>query len=179
MLAKQTKLNAIEASVRHATRALADKRQQVQRVQAAHRELEKMQQQGENVQNALLDGSAVSAEDWTGRTPLSSESANAASIPPAFRTLSVEYQVIDAGLDESGEAIPLPGREEEGALVRLRRMAMWEDRMAAMLQDRIDTLRGQGADKAVQYRRLVSLCTKVPVEKVDGVSACAVILTWC
>lgn len=54
--------------------------------------------------------------------------------------------------------------------MKLRRMAMWEDRMAAVLEDRIEALQSQGADKAVKYRRLVSLCTKVPVDKVDGVS---------
>ncbi|KAI9635520.1 transcription factor [Dioszegia hungarica] len=146
MLAKQTKLNAIEASVRHATRALADKRQQVQRAQAALSVLEQTQQQCQNVQNLL---SSVSELDWMGRAPLASEVAGGAS-------------------SGTGEEIALPNRGEEGALVQLRRMALWEDRVAAVLQDRIDALQGQGADKAVKYRRLVSLCTKVPVDRVDG-----------
>jgi hypothetical protein len=167
MLAKQTKLNAIEASVRHATRALADKRQQVQRAQAALSVLEQTQQQCQNVQNLL---SSVSELDWTGRVALASEVAGgASSVPSAFRPVADAEGPV-GGTQGTGEDIALPNRGEEGALVQLRRMALWEDRVAAVLQDRIDALQGQGADKAVKYRRLVSLCTKVPVDRVDGVS---------
>jgi hypothetical protein len=159
MLAKQTKLNATEASVRHATRALADKRQQVQRAQAALSEMEQVGQRVENVKRAL--GAAISDLEWTGRTML----ANEMQPPPSFRLGEVGH----AG-DVGGEEIPLPERGEEGALVRLRRIAMWEDRVADVLEDRMRALQGESADKAVKYRRLVSLCTKVPVDKVDGVS---------
>lgn len=159
MLAKQTKLNAIEASVRHATRALADKRQQVALAQAALGEVEQVKQKSDNVRNAL---SSIAEGDWTGCAPLSSESASG-TVPAAFRA------PVSGSAEGTGEEIALPSRGEEGALLRLRRMMIWEDRIAATLQDRIDSLQGQGADKAVQYRRLVSLCTKVPVEKVDGV----------
>lgn len=158
MLAKQTKLNAIEASVRHATRALADKRQQVQKAQAALSEIEQIQQRSENVKRSLQD--TMADGDWTGCTRLSTETTQ----PSAFR--STPTPVPGGG----GEDIGLPNRGEVGALVRLRRMAVWEDRMTALLNDRIQALQGEGADKAVKYRRLVSLCTKVPVDKVDGVS---------
>jgi len=64
----------------------------------------------------------------------------------------------------------MPERGDEEALVKLRRLAMWEDRMVEVIEERMRALEGESADKAVKYRRLVSLCTKVPVEKVDSVS---------
>lgn len=145
MLAKQTKLNATEASVRHATRALADKRGQVQRAQAALSEMEQVDQRAENVRKAMgLD------LDWAGGA---STSASASASTEA--------------------AVPVedPPRGSEGALVKLRRLAMWEDRVSGLLEERIRSLQGESTDKAVKYRRLVSLCTKVPLDKVDGVSA--------
>jgi hypothetical protein len=50
-------------------------------------------------------------------------------------------------------------------------MIIWEDRLEKVLQDRTRALEGDTTERAVKYRRLVSLCTKVPVDKVDGVSA--------
>lgn len=169
MLQKQTKLNATEASVRHATRALADKRQQVQRAQALLTEVEQIQQRSENIQRAL--GSVTSAE-WTGRTVLSSEPTG--STPPAFKPTTAPLPGADA-VEYGGENITLPDRGAEGALVELRRIAAWEDRIASVLQGRIQALQGESADQAVKYRKLVGLCTKVPTEKVDGVSR---VLDW-
>jgi ankyrin repeat protein len=142
MLAKQTKLNATEASVRHATRALADKRGQVQRAQAALSEMEQVGQRAENVRRAM--GTDL---DWAGGAS-------------AWTSTSTEPVV----------PVEDPPRGSEGALVKLRRVAMWEDRVSGLLEERIRSLQGESTDKAVKYRRLVSLCTKVPVDKVDGVS---------
>ena len=166
MTEKHTNLNATEASVRHATRALADKRQQVQRAQSALGELEQIQQRADNVRRALA---IIGSQDWTGR---------AQAGPPAFRPLpaQVPNPVVREGLDHD---VPLPDRGEEEAVVKLRRLAVWEDRMATVLEERMRTLEGESADKAVKYRRLVSLCTKVPVEKVDSVSLGLKASLWC
>lgn len=159
MLNKQTKLNATEASVRHATRALSEKRQNVQRVQASVGELEQLRQKSENVRRALA---TLNTQDWTGRS--SGEKTGA-----AFRRLP-PHAVQPVLVDGMGEELPMPERGEEGAVVKLRRLASWEDRVAQLLEERTLALEGESTDKAVKYRRLVSLCTKVPVDKVDGVS---------
>lgn len=167
MLQKQTKLNATEASVRHATRALADKRQQVQRAQTALGEMEQMQQRSENVRRAV---ETVSGDDWTGRTLLAQ--MGEMDLPPAFRPVgpSVAAQAQQLAAAVHGEEIPVPERGEENALVKLRQLALWEDRIAQVLEDRIQSLQGESAEKAVNYRRIVGHCTKVPIDKVDGVS---------
>ena len=157
MTEKQTTLNATEASVRHATRALADKRQLVQRAQSAIGEVDQMKQKAENIRRAL---SLVSSQDWTGR---------AQHATPAFQPLPVQVPRPVAP-DGVKEEMALPDRGSDDALIKLRRMKIWEDRMAAVLDERMRALEGESADKAVKYRRLVSLCTRVPVEKVDGVS---------
>jgi regulatory protein SWI6 len=144
MTAKQTKLNATEQSVRHATRALSDKRQQVQRAQSAVSELEQVRQKVENVKRAMQ---VVESQDWTGRL---SEGR-----PP----VSVAARHEDMEIPSKGEGID-----------RLRRMVIWENRIGKVLEDKTRDLEGDSAERAVKYRRLVSLCTKVPVDKVDGVS---------
>ena len=157
MTETQTKLNATEASVRHATRALAEKRQQVQRAQLARGELEQVHQKADNVRRALA---AVGSQDWTGRTT---------SATPAFQPLPPDVPALTV-MDGLGEEVPLPERGAEGAVVQLRRVSMWEDRMTAVLEEKMRALEGESADMAVKYRRLVSLCTGVSVDEVDEVS---------
>lgn len=72
----------------------------------------------------------------------------------------------------SGTDIGLPAPGSAGAVTSLRRMRDWEQRVAQVLEERTHALEGEGLEKELKYRRLVSLCTKVPVEKVDGVSPC-------
>ena len=162
MTNKQTKLNETENKVRAATRSLAEKRQQVARAQSATSELEQIKQKIENARKALT---LLPSQDWSGRNALSSEMRGESIAPIAFRQVQVgNFQL------GSGEEIPLPERGSEGSLARLRRIRAWEERIGRVLEDRLFALEGESANKAVQYRRLVSLCTKVPVDKVDGVS---------
>ena len=78
-------------------------------------------------------------------------------------------------MDGLGEEVPLPDRGAEGAVIQLRRVSMWEDRMMAVLEEKMNALEGESADKAVKYRRLVHKCTQVPVDKVDEVSGSNVV----
>jgi hypothetical protein len=92
------------------------------------------------------------------------------AVPAAFKLLPSEYAVPPAS-EEGGEEIALPERGDVNAnVLTLRKMLLWEDRILKLLEDRLQALQGESSDKAVKYRKLVSLCTKVPVDKVDGVS---------
>ena len=169
MTQKQTTLNATEQNVRHATRGLAEKRQEVQNAQSSVAEIEQLQQKVENLRRALSVVSTPQLDlDWTGRNPLSAELSGQKSISPAFRSLPSGIPAPMAS--GSGVHIPIPPAGEQGESQKLKRLAIWEERMAEVLEDKIKALEGETADKAVKYRKLVSLCTKVPVEKVDGVS---------
>ena len=156
MTKKQTALNTTEQNVRHATKALAERRQQVSKLQAKIDEMAQLSQKSENIRRSLA--TPPSPRAWTGRTT--------GNPSPAFRELSAPVNPTFIG----GEDIQLPERGAEGAVETLRRLAAWEDRVAQVLEEKIRALEGESSDKAVKYRRLVSLCTKVPVEQVDGVS---------
>ena len=65
---------------------------------------------------------------------------------------------------------PLPAENSAAALVRMRRMRMWHERMEGVIQARMDKLKGAGAEKEVLCRRIVALCTGTPVEEVEEVS---------
>jgi hypothetical protein len=70
----------------------------------------------------------------------------------------------------SASTLTLPEQGSEGAVLRLRRMLAWEEQMASAITERTSSLRDRGMDGAVKYRKLVSLCTRTPVDQVDGVS---------
>ncbi|OWZ66950.1 hypothetical protein AYX15_01858 [Cryptococcus neoformans] len=183
MLAKQTKLNATEASVRHATRALADKRQHLHRAQEKLATMQLFEQRSENVRrimDAIAAGTLLTPAEFTGRTQTMHEKSTGQLPPLAFRHVpglaldaSSQSQLNGAppstslSVDDQ-EDIALPERDDPECLVKLRRMALWEDRIAEVLEDKIRAMEGEGVDRAVKYRKLVSMCAKVPVDKVDS-----------
>lgn len=156
--AKQTVLNQTEQNVRHATRSLADKRQQIHRSQLALNELEQIARKAENARKALT---TAASQDWTGRSNASSPHG------PAFNPIPSHVEQPQS-LPVTGTDIPMSESGEQDAVIKLRRLRDWEQRTAKILDERIQALEGEGLEKELKYRRLVSLCTKVPVEKVDG-----------
>jgi hypothetical protein len=161
ILAKQTVLNQTEQNVRHATRSLADKRQQIHRSQLALTELEQIGRKSENIRKTL---STVESQNWTGRS-------DSQPVGPAFKSIPAHIEQSAVTASSGGTEIGLPIPSEANAVVTLRRMLEWEKRAAQLLEQKIQSLEGEGLEKELKYRRLVALCTKVPVEKVDGVSA--------
>lgn len=167
-------LSAVEKSIRVATRSLAERRQQVD---AARQKLATLEQQAERAANArrALDAPDL---DWTGRTPLKGET----SLPPAFGVDIPLLPAAPGGKDEAMDVdkddkegdkdkdIPVPEKGAEGALVTLRRIAAWEERVARLLEERAAELEGDGADRAIKYRKVIALCAKVSVDQVDDVS---------
>ncbi|TXT09342.1 uncharacterized protein COLE_03276 [Cutaneotrichosporon oleaginosum] len=154
-------LNEVEKNVRTATRTLAERRQQVE---AARQKLTKLEQQAERATNAKRALEAPDA-DWTGRTVLEGETAP----PPAF---GIGLPLLPgagpkADSEDMVDDLPLPVKGEAGALVTLRRIAAWEERAAKLLEERAAELEGDGADRAIKYRKVIALCAKVSVDQVD------------
>ena len=148
MTAKQTKLNVTEQSVRTATQALAEKRQALARAQSTAGDVEHVDQRIENLRRMP----AASPSQYTGRQP--------GDPSPAFRP--------DSTPELSAQNLTPPAPGEADAIKKLRRMVMWEDRMSQVLVSRVAALESQKADRATKYRKVISLCTKVPVGEVDG-----------
>lgn len=144
-------LGSVEKNVRTATRTLAERRQQVDAARARLASSEQVSERAANAKRAL-----ETTSDWTCRVPLNNEP----SLPPAFGILPP--------LLPGAEAAELPDSETDVAT--LRRLHAWEDRAARLLEERAEQLEGGGGEKAVQYRKVIALCAKVPVDKVDDVS---------
>ena len=60
-------------------------------------------------------------------------------------------------------------------LVRLRRMKMWYARVEQLLETRMRSLQGASAEKEFQCKKIVALCTGVPIDKVEEVGVCDVV----
>nr|XP_018265799.1 uncharacterized protein I303_02173 [Kwoniella dejecticola CBS 10117]OBR87957.1 hypothetical protein I303_02173 [Kwoniella dejecticola CBS 10117] len=176
MVTKQTKLNATEQSVRVATKALSDKRQQLHQAQVKFGELELLNQRVDTLKRNLEDPT-ISQDNWTGRTLLTSENALPLSFQPQAQgdpsststTIKSETATATGEMSSSStDEIALPERGAEGALIKLRRINMWEDRISAVLNDKIHNLEKSNLGKVFEYKKLISLTTKVPIDKVDG-----------
>ncbi|RXK42133.1 hypothetical protein M231_00490 [Tremella mesenterica] len=144
MTEKQTRLNVIEQNVRHATRSLAERRTQITSLQKSLDELEQLSQKTNNISRIL---SSSSMDDIV-------------SNPIFGPNVNTRYS--------GGEEIIIPGRGEKDSIGTLRRMCAWEDTVGQILEEKMKLLEGESSEKAVRYRKLVSLCTKVPVDQVDG-----------
>ncbi|GMK57687.1 hypothetical protein CspeluHIS016_0405210 [Cutaneotrichosporon spelunceum] len=154
-------LSEVEKNVRVATRSLAEKRQLVD---AAREKLATLEQQAERAANAKRALDAPDA-DWTGRTVLKGETAP----PPAFGMGLPLLPGLGPKTDreEKIEELQLPNKGQDGALVALRRIAEWEERAAKLLEERATELEGDGADRAIKYRKVIAMCAKVSVDQVD------------
>ncbi|KAL1693598.1 hypothetical protein GGG16DRAFT_88538 [Schizophyllum commune] len=182
--AKQDSLDLTQAHLRAGTRSLAEQRKTIAATQARCAEREQIAAKVRSVQRAFVDEDGF---DWTGRDTDPSEEGSSAMdvdssakgkeketksvMSSAFiyrgRTASIAGLPAPAHPAEFDADPPLPAENSAAALVRMRRMRMWHERMEGVIQARMDKLKGAGAEKEVLCRRIVALCTGTPVEEVE------------
>lgn len=168
--AKQDSLDVTQAHLRAATRELSDKRKQIQVWQVHCAELDKVNQRVQNVEKALSDEDKF---DWTGRTDLSGKDARE-SAGPAFSYRGIGSTIIGIGgaVDISVNVdldppMPPSGSDTVTTLVKLRRMKIWHQRIEQSLSDRLSNLQTMNAEKEYQCKKIVALCTGIPIDKVE------------
>ncbi|KAF9530420.1 transcription factor [Crepidotus variabilis] len=165
---KQDTLDVTQAHLRAATRELSEQRKQIQTWQQRCGELDQINQRVRNVQKALADEDSF---DWTGRTDLDGNDARA-SAGPAFTYRGASSTIIGVGgaveisFSVDSEA-PLPAGDTASTLIKLRRMKMWHVRMEELVQARLKGLQGASAEKEYQCKKIVALCTGLPIDKVE------------
>jgi regulatory protein SWI6 len=169
---RQDQLDVTQAHLRAATRELSEQRKQIQFWQTRCTEVDQAEHQLRNLDAALAEEDHF---DWTARTDLNGQDAKATA-GPAFRwrghpsTLPLPpapaFLNSDVG-DGSESPIPLDNSPE--ALIRLRRMKMWYDRSADLLDQRLQVIQGSSMLREFQCRKIVALCTSTPVDKVEQV----------
>ena len=171
--AKQDSLDVTQAHLRAATRELSDKRKQIQVWQIHCAELDKVNQRVRNVEKALSEEEKF---DWTGRTDLSGKDARE-SAGPAFSYRGIGSTIIGIGgaVDISVKLdldppMPPAGSDTVTMLVRLRRMKIWHRRMEELMKVRLTSLQEASAEKEYQCKKIVALCTGIPIDKVEDVS---------
>jgi len=160
---KQDSLDVTQAHLRAATRSLSEQRKQIQAWQARCGELDQVHQRVRNVERALVEEDGF---DWTGRTGAD------ASDGPAFSWRGQGATIVAHGSEPSNlpPAEPLvPATNSAASLIRLRRLKIWQARVEKMLVQRLENLHGASAEKEFQCKKIIALCTGVPIDKVDSI----------
>jgi len=168
---KQDSLDVTQAHLRAATRELSEQRKQIQTWQIRCGELDQINHRVRNVQKAL---SQENMFDWTGRTDLEGNDA-LETAGPAFQHRGAASTMVgiggtmDISFSVDSEA-PLPAQDLVASLIKLRRMKMWHVRMEELINARLKSLQGASAEKEYQCKKIVALCTGLPLDKVEDVS---------
>lgn len=158
-------LDVTQAELRAATRELADQRRQIREWNEQVQSLDGVRLRARNMERALAD-----EETWDWKDGASS-SRNGLSSKSTAGDLSF-------GLDPDPEPpIPSPPTTPDAmtTIIRMQRMKQWYSRTQKMLDERIESCRGASAEKELQCRKVVSLCTGVDIDKVDSVSFYALV----
>jgi hypothetical protein len=170
---KQEGLAATQTQLRTSTRSLADQRRQIQSWQSKCSELDQVHQRLRNLERALAEEDKF---DWTGRSETGSEPKTKG--PFAYR--GPQSTLTGVGFDDLAthplEVDPaVPTTDSPESLVRMRRMNAWHVRTEGMMEARLRQLQGASADKEFQCKKIVSLCTAVPMDQVEqvGLLRCA------
>jgi regulatory protein SWI6 len=168
---KQDSLDVTQAHLRAATRQLSEQRKQIQAWQSRCGELDQINQRIRNVDKALRDEEQF---DWTGRTELDGRDARETAGPTFQRRGHNSTMVGMGGSMDISFAVdlepPIPTTDSVASLIRLRRLRMWHTRMEDLMAARLKSLQGASAEKEYQCKKIVALCTGIPIDKVEDVS---------
>ncbi|KIY49965.1 apses-domain-containing protein [Fistulina hepatica ATCC 64428] len=169
---KQDTLDVTQAHLRAATRELAEQRKQIQTWQSKCGEYDQITQKLNNLRCALEDEDHF---DWTGRYDIEDEEQRVSALPPsafAYRGPQSVMGPEDVAYVDPSFAIdpdpPMPTESTVTALIRLRRLKMWHMRMEEVMHDRLQRLKGASAEKEFQCKKIVALCTGVPIDQVEN-----------
>lgn len=165
---KQENLDVTQAHLRAATRELSEQRKQIQLWQSRCAELDQVHQRIRNLEKAISEEDGF---DCTGRTDLAGQDGSTTA-GPAFQwrgpssTMAAVAGSTDVPFNVEIDP-PIPTADTAASLIRLRRLKMWHIRMEELLEARLKSLQGASAEKEYQCKRIVALCTGIPIDKVE------------
>lgn len=168
---KTDALDVAQGHLRVATRELADQRRQIREWTDKVQSLEKVRLRTKNVERAVAEEDNW---DWNDGLLSGGKSVNPNPNPNSPGKSTSNGGDISLAFDPDPDP-PLPtissSVEGTSSLVRLKRMKQWYERTQKALEDRIDGIKGSSADKELQCRKVVALCTGVELDQVDAVSS--------
>ncbi|KAI6114849.1 apses-domain-containing protein [Pisolithus croceorrhizus] len=144
---KQDSLDLTQAHLRAATRELSEQRKQIQMWQGRCTELDQVHQRIRNLEKATTEEDSF---DWTGRTDLTGSDGRETG-GPAFQwrgtssTMTGVAGSMDVPFNVETEP-PIPTTD-------------------SLMAERLKSLQGASAEKEYQCKRIVALCTGIPIEK--------------
>ncbi|KAK7687880.1 hypothetical protein QCA50_009099 [Cerrena zonata] len=179
---KQETLDVTQAHLRAATRELAEQRRQIQTWQGKCGDLDLASQRIRNLEKALAEDEVF---DWSGRSagPLSSLPPLSQPTPGAGPSSAVPNGVSIPALQKQAEPavnttmdlsltlesdLIVPTTDSPASLIKLRRMKLWHERMERILDERLRKLQGASAEKEFQCKKIIALCTGVPINDIEG-----------
>ncbi|CAL1715041.1 unnamed protein product [Somion occarium] len=171
---KQEALDVTQAHLRAATRELSEQRKQIQTWQTKCGELDLVCQRTRNLEKALVEDDNF---DWTGRSggyfslpsgqPGAGPSGANGVVDTTFQTSKELSSSMDLSFSLDSDP-PVPLSDSPASLVKLRRMKMWHERMERLLEERLKNLQGASAEKEFQCKKIIALCTGVPISEIEG-----------
>jgi regulatory protein SWI6 len=170
MKSKQDSFDVTQIHLRAATRELAEQRKQIQVWQSRCGELDQVIQRIRNLEQALVDEDNF---DWTGRLTVEGKDAGVI-VGPAFQWRGANSTMAALGgsvdIPVNLEAEPtIPLGDSVANLIRLRRLKTWHQRIEELMEGRLNNLRGASAEKEFQCKKIVAMCTGVPIDKIEEV----------
>jgi regulatory protein SWI6 len=157
---KAETVDRTQTQLQGATKELSEQRKQLAFWKAQVEEREQLDQRIKNLERTLAEEHAF---DWSGRTEIN----GAASADGAFNPYFGSNDPISLDPSARGDP-PVPNINSPEALVRLRRLLAWYQRILALVRQRMDRTKGSSIELEARYRKLLAAFTGITEDQVDS-----------
>ncbi|KAG9036321.1 transcriptional regulator swi6 [Tulasnella sp. JGI-2019a] len=171
---KTDALDTTQAQLRDATRELANQRKQIREWTEQVQSLEGVRLRTRNVERAVAEEDNwdwkegnIGTKHAISASPTKSVAGGSGEISLSF-DLETDPPLPSTNQDADDLSAPAPSSDPTVSLIRLMRMKQWYEQTQKMLEDRIENCKGVSAEKELQCRKVVSLCTGVELDQVDA-----------
>lgn len=163
---KQDAFDVTNAHLRAATRELADQRKQITHWQKRCGDLNQLSQKLRNAKKALEEEERF---DWTGRLQPDGKLAGPEA-GPAFAYHGPDSVRLSVSKEGNDSEVSPPETDSLASLIRMRRMKLHQERINKILDERLSKLQGASALREFQCKKIVAMCTGIPIDKIEDVS---------
>lgn len=165
---KETEYQDLQTKLKVATKTLAEKRRTLQELRSQSEELDQINQRITNLEAVRDNPDPI---DWTGRIP-KTEASESSDVSPAFfhrgrpSTRADSHSAAEVAMDIESS---LPSSDSVESIIVLRRMKLWHERVYSLLDQHLTAQKGLTAEKELQMKKLISLCTGFSGKEVEEV----------
>ncbi|TIB79256.1 hypothetical protein E3Q23_00396 [Wallemia mellicola] len=149
---KNALLFEIQAELKQHSHELADVRKEIQYWQNKATQMAEVDQKIKNI-NEAIENEKVQTWSLLGE-------ANADKM-----------EGIETSSSSNTSEIKIPTEDNEESLKQLRKLSKWLEGTQKLTEERVASIDGLSASKEVKYKSIVSVCTGVPVNEVEGMLA--------